>query len=301
MTGDQGSAQTVAEPPRTARPDGFTRAGCRVRPGRSLGEVLHRRPAGVTANQWNSAIRTRVDFVVHDADTGAPAFVVEFDDPDGQAGASPRTARAYRTVGAVCEAVGLELLRIESAALRPAVHGRWIVEYLIDARGYAAGVGGDPLPDDGWTDPAPSYRDIVGRLPDGRTGPVNDLGAVARAAAVEAFVSRRTVDPIIRGLHVRWTDGPAEGWGWLQLRERRYLFERVRVWPYRFTCGIDLGQLAEDLAAAAIGERIRQLDAADPATRDGAELERALAQLRGRRDELESGFGYDHVRFDHRS
>lgn len=37
---------------------------------------------------------------------------------------------------AVCEAAGLELLRIESSALRPGPHGRRILEYLIDARGF---------------------------------------------------------------------------------------------------------------------------------------------------------------------
>ncbi|MET8466021.1 hypothetical protein ABZU93_23480, partial [Micromonospora zamorensis] len=143
-------------------------------------------------------------------------------------------------------------------------------------------------------DPAPvGFRDILGRLPDGRTGPVNDLGALTRAAAVEAYVAGRVADPIVRGLHVRWVDGPAQGWSWVQVRPDACLVERVSVTEHRFSCGIDSARLAEDLATVAVGERLRENVASDLVPR--AELTAQIVALSGRRHELVGGFAFDHL------
>lgn len=295
----------VPEQPRPADPagppDDAQRAGCVVRTDRKLGQVVHRRPSGVTPRQWNSATRTHLDFVVCDAATLRPVFAVEFDDPDQP---DPDRQRNERMKRAVCAAVGLELLTIESATLRPDRHGRRIVDYLVDARAYHQVITGGLAPEA--SDPmgetigtALGYRDIVGRLPDGRTGFVNDLGALARVMAVEAYVDRRLVDPILRGLHVRWQDGPAEGWGWVDAGTGRCLFERVRLWRYGFSCGVDLGRLAEDLAATAIGERLRGAETDhDLVVHDKNHLTGEFERLTSRRHEMEGGFGFDHVLLD---
>ncbi|MBO4210783.1 DUF2726 domain-containing protein, partial [Micromonospora echinofusca] len=196
---------------------GFERGDWVVLPDQSLGALVHARPPGVTGNQWNTAIRTRYDFVACDRRTSRPVFAVEVSDPEGAGtGRSGGAERADRMRSAVCDAVGLEVLRIVSPTLRRAGVGRRIVEYLLDARSYAAAVRDAVDPADPLADPPVGYRDIIGRLPDGRDGFVNDLGALARAAAVDAYVSRRLTDPILRGLHARWADGPAEGWGWVE-------------------------------------------------------------------------------------
>ncbi|WBB80879.1 hypothetical protein O7606_05700 [Micromonospora sp. WMMD882] len=277
-------------PQATGRAPALERGGHLVYADRRLGELLLRRPPGITGHQWSVAGRAVLDFVVSDADTGRPVFVVVLAPP-------PATAAARRDVRlrqAVCAAVGLASLHVESATLRADTHGRRLVEYLIDARGYSAG-----MPERFDPDPAPvGFRDIIGRLPDGRSGPVNDLGAIARAAAVEAYVGRQLVDPILRGLRVRWTDGPAEGWGWVETSPGRCLVERVRVWEHRFTCGVDATRLAEDLAAAAIGHRLRALDAGAPVTVPRGELGRDVARLRARRDEMARPFDLDHLSFD---
>ena len=273
----------------------FERAGQVVRTDRSLNEIVQRRPPGVTAHQWNCASRTRFDFVVCDARTHAPVFAVEFDDPCRHTVETPRNRRMKT---AVWEAVGIEVLCIESPTLRPATHGRWIVEYVIDARAYGAGASDGDEAVDAFS-PAPlSYRDIIGRLPDGRTGFVNDLGAVARAAAIDAYVSRQLADPIVRGLHVTWQSGPAEGWAWLAAREKNYLFERTRIWQHRFSCGVDPARLAEDLATAAIGERLKRLATDEPTLYDRHHLGRELDELRRRGAEIDGGFTFDHVSFD---
>ena len=286
LPGDPGDSTTVGGI--------IERGGWIARPDQRLSQIVSRRPGGITTNQWNSASRTRFDFAVWDDGGEMPAFVVEFADPTGQ---TPEMQRGDRMKHAVCEAVGLELLRIESSTLRPAVHGRRIVAYVIDARAFRDATAdpaeaGDPLPGEPL-----SYRDIVGRLPDGRSGHVNDLGTVARAAAVDAYVNREVTDPIVRSLHLGWKNGPAEGWAWLQVRDGAVIFERVRIWQHRFSCGVEPGQLAEDLATAAVGERLRTRHTAEPVLRDRAHLGRELDELRRRRDELENPFAFDHVSF----
>lgn len=265
----------------------LARAGQVVYADRRMGDLVQRRPPGITGNQWSTAIREGVDFVVCAGDSGRPLFAVEIGPPAPAGSAAQRTERMKNAVGA---AVGLEVLRIESPTLRAADHGRRIVAYVIDARGYAEG----GLPGE----TAVGFRDILGRLPDGRTGHVNDLGALARAAAVEAYVARRLADPIVRGLHVTWKDGPAEGWSWVEVRPGACLVERVSVWEHRFSCGVDAARLAEDLAAVAVGERLAGLDGDAPALVSRDDLRAEIRGLRARRDELENGFAFDHLCVD---
>lgn len=264
----------------------FERGGWLVLPDRRLSQLVHRRPPGVTTHQWNSALRTRLDFVVCDPGTGLPCFAVEFvgqrtDDAD----------RAERMTRAVCRAVGLKMLRIESTTLTADSYGRQMVEYVIDAHNFTA-LGPDPA-----TGERLSYRDIVGRLPDGRRGFVNDLGAVARIRAVDAYVEGDLADPLVRGLHVSWKDGPAEGWAWVAVRDGQFLFERTRIWLYDFSFGVAPDQLAEDLAVAGIGQRLKTLGVTEPVLHDRDRLRHELEQLKARRDDLAGGFAYDHVSF----
>ncbi|WP_236648451.1 hypothetical protein [Micromonospora sicca] len=265
----------------------LTRAGQVGYASRRLSELVHGRPPGITGHQWSTAIREGFDQVVCAADTGRPLFAVDIAPPPP---AGSPEQRAERMKSAVCAAVGLAVLRIESPTLRGAHHGRRIVEYVIDARAYAdataAGAeGAEPV----------GFRDIIGRLPDGRSGHVNDLGALTRAAVVEAYVDRRLADPIVRGLHARWKNGPAEGWSWVEVRPGRCLVERVQVFPQRFSCGVDPARLAEDLSALAVGERVRGLEAGEPPLVDRERLRREIRLLASRRDELAGGFAFEHL------
>ncbi|MDG4826060.1 hypothetical protein O7635_29785 [Asanoa sp. WMMD1127] len=255
------------------------RGGRRVHTGRRLGQVIGRKPTGVTAGQWNTASAVVVDHLVTDAATDQPDFALFITDDTAN-------QRAARMTAAVCDAVGLPFLRVTSPTLTAADHGAQILHYILDARAFGA--------DDG----TGGYRDIVGRLPDGRTGYVNDLSSVARAAAVDAYAARQLFDPIIRGIRVRWTGGPAEGWAWLQLREGGYVFERVRLAEHRTTCGVPADRLAEDLAGAAIGQRLKLRHSAAPDLVDLAHIEARLRDLSAHRAELVDGFPYEHLLAD---
>ncbi|MET7876520.1 DUF2726 domain-containing protein [Micromonospora profundi] len=270
----------------------FTRAGHRVYADCRLSELVPGRPPGVTGSQWSSASRAAFDLVVCAADSGRPVVAVEIG-PVALPGSAEQ--RAERLKDAVSAAVGLPVLRVGSPTLRAVDTGRRLVEYVIDARAYAsdAGMGGAE------DEPAPvGFRDILGRLPDGRTGPVNDLGALSRAAAVDAYVAGRLADPIVRALHVRWADGPAQGWSWVQVRPDVCLVERVSVTEQRFSCGVDAARLAEDLAAVAVGVRLRGLEPDDPALRARADLTAEIVALSRRRHELVGGFAFDHLCVD---
>ncbi|GGM39680.1 hypothetical protein GCM10011608_25560 [Micromonospora sonchi] len=284
MTGGDNSWLSM-DPARAGRGTVLARAGRRVHVGLRLADLVRGRPPGLTGHQWNTASRSLLDLVVCPEETGRPEFAVEFRSPAPDASAR----RAERVVAAVTAAVGLPVLRIVSATLRAAEHGPAIVSYVIDARRYAEGAAGSDVA-------AIGFRDIVGRLPDGRTGAVNDLGALARAEAVEAYVARRLADPILRGLHVSWVNGPAEGWSWVDVRPGECLVERVSVQADRLTFGVDPARFAEDLAAFAIGDRIRSSDLGGAsALVRREELLDAVRQLRQRRDELVDDFAYDHL------
>ncbi|MEV2239715.1 hypothetical protein [Micromonospora sp. NPDC049891] len=283
MTGDHDRGLAPV-PEGAGRGPVLVRAEQRVHVGLRLGEIVRRRPPGLTASQWNTASRTLLDHVVCAARTGRPEFAVEFRSPSTDA----TTRRAERTTEAVAAAIGLPLLRVVSATLRTVGLGPRIVTYVVDARRYAAGAAGSDVA-------AVGFRDIVGRLPDGREGAVNDLGALARAEAVEAYVARRLTDPILRGLHVRWTRGPAEGWSWAEVRPGEVLVERVSVHAYGLSCGVEPARFAEDLAVLAIGERLRTIESDVPALLPRGNLLADIRRLRDRRDELIGDFAYDHL------
>ncbi|GIJ31434.1 DUF2726 domain-containing protein [Micromonospora sediminimaris] len=283
MTGDHDRGLSQV-PEDAGRAPVQVRAEQRIHAGLRLGEIVRRRPPGLTASQWNTASRTLFDHVVCTAATGRPEFAVEFRSPSTDATAR----RAERTTEAVAAATGLPLLRVVSATLRTAGHGARIVAYLVDARRFAAGAAGSDLAGVG-------FRDIVGRLPDGREGAVNDLGALARAEAVQGYVARRLTDPILRGLHVCWARGPAEGWSWAEVRPGEVLVERVTVQAYRLSCGVEPARLAEDLAVLAVGERLRTIESDAPTLVPLADLLADIRQLRDRRDELVGDFAYDHL------
>ena len=58
----------------------IARGGSRVHTGRRLGQVIGRKPTGITAGQWNTAGAVVVDYLVTDAETERPAFALLFTD-----------------------------------------------------------------------------------------------------------------------------------------------------------------------------------------------------------------------------
>jgi hypothetical protein len=267
----------------------FAHRGSLILPGFKVSQVIRRRPPGLSGEQWSYATRAHFDFVVCDAGTYIPDFAIELDDTSHR---RPDTRRRDRMKDAVCEAVGLDLLRIDSGALDRGPRGRRLVEYLIDAREYFRAFGeaqerGDVPPDE-----IGDYRLIVGQ-----GGFVNDLAGPARVRALEAFQAGSVEGQIIDSFHFRWKDGWAEAWAWLKVRGDFYLFERARLRSYHFRCGIGPENLAEDLAASAVGDQLPRLGNGEPVLVRQDDMARRLARLRGQRQELEFAAMLDHMRF----
>lgn len=259
------------------------RHGYRVDAQVKLSRPIARRPPGITLKQWDYATRAELDFLVSDEETTLPEFAVELDD------ASHRRADAHRRdqiKDAVCDAAGLELLRVEATAFTPTVRGRLLVDYLIEARAYqhafaaAQEAGYVPFDEPG------DYRSIMDLAPGGGIDFVNDLAMPARVAADTAYVAGRIASPMIQSASIYFRDGWVKAIAWLYVGDERYLFQQARLRTYRLVCGIGPGALAEDLAVAAIGDDLGQLADDAPVLHRAADLTRHLDRVRACRDEF---------------
>lgn len=265
-----------------------------ILPGFKLSQVIYQRPTGTTYDQWNYATRAHFDFVVCDAKTFVPDFAIELDDPTHNA---LEAQQRDRKKDVVCEAAGFELLRITSSALDRGPRGRRLVEYLIDARQLgqafyeAQEQGAIPL------DEPYDYRLVLGRNDDGRVCLINDLSQPARLAALTAYEAGEIKAQIIKGFHLYWRDGWAEGWSWLHVRDDLFLFRQTKLRSYRFDCGIGPGELAEDLSAAAIGDDLAAMRRNEPVLCTRLQLRKKLVQLRRSCAQIERSYILDHIAF----
>lgn len=254
-----------------------------VLPGFKLSQVIRSRPPGITLEQWNYATRAHFDFVVADR-SYRTEFAVELDGPSHD---TPDGQRRDGMKNALCEAVDLELLRIESSALTPGPKGRRLVEYLIDARelgkAFLEQQEAGAIP---WDEPY-DYRHFLGIGADGRVEFINDLAAPARIAAFAARDAGAIEGDGIRGASFYWKNGWAEGWAWLKFRGDLFFFRSTRLRTYRFFCGMGPGELAEDLSVAAIGEDLAQLETGAATLLRADHIQRRVEATRARQDELE--------------
>jgi uncharacterized protein DUF2726 len=262
-------------------------SGSLILPGFKLSQVIRHRPPGISASQWDYATRAHFDFVVCDAASCVPEFAVELDD---RTHLRPDAQRRDRDKDALCQAAGFGLLRVESSAFDRGPRGRRLVEYLIDARSYThafyeAQARGH-VPDDWFCD----YRAIIGPLPGGGFGFVNDLAEPARARAQRAFAAGRIEGHGIQDMSFSWKNGWSEAWAWLQVRGDLYLFEKTRLRSFRFDCIPGPMSLSGDLAAVAVGRRLGRLGDSDPVLVRRDQMARQLQRVRERRDELECAF-----------
>jgi len=272
----------------------FAHSGSLILPGIKLSRVITHKPPGISASQWDYATRAHFDFVVCDAASYVPDFAVELDDFSHL---RPEAQRRDRIKDALCEAANFGLLRIESSAFDRGPGGRRLVEYLIDARGYTRAFG--EAQDRGHVpaDEIGDYRSIIEPLPGGGFGFVNDLGAPARLLAQAASAAGQVEGHAIGETSFAWKNGWSEAWAWLHVRGDFHLFERVRLRSFQFACGFGPENLAEDLAAAAVGQRLGRLGSGDPVLVRRDQMARRLERLRARRDELAYAFTLDEARF----
>jgi very-short-patch-repair endonuclease len=269
------------------------RNGWTVFPHVKLSDVIDERPEGIDADTWSYATRAHFDFLVVDLET-RPVFAVEI---DGLSHADPGTQQRDRKKDRLVEKSGFELLRVGVGHLDTGPRGRRLIEYLIDARqfieaAWASGYGeSDPYFD-------PDYRNIIGRGEDGRLSFVNHLSELARRRALSLRQRRVIPGGVIETLHFSWRSGWSEAWAWLRVKDDLWLFEKAQVRDFgRFLCGIAPFELAEDLAARAMGDALQRFLAGDPAAVRPREMQRDLDAILTQRDLIEDTIHLDHCRF----
>jgi hypothetical protein len=172
----------------------------------------------------------------------------------------------------VCAAAGLELLRVESPAFKRGPRGRLLVDYLIDARSYmsafsdAQEAGYVPYDEPG------DYRSVIDLAEGGGIDYVNDLAMPTRAAAFVAHDAGLVSSPIVNVASVYRVDGWVDGFAWLDAMGERCLYQRTSLRSYRLACGIGPGELAEDIAVAALGDDLDGLRRGEPVLRRTADV-----------------------------
>jgi hypothetical protein len=195
------------------------------------------------------------------------------------------------------EASGFELLRVGVGNLDTGPRGRRLIEYLIDARqfieaAWASGYGeSDPYFD-------PDYRNIIGHGEDGQLSIVNHLSEPARGRAWALFEQRLISESFIQTVHFSWRSGWSEAWAWLRVKDRLWLFEKAQVRDFsQFPCGMAPFELAEDLAASAIGDALERFLAGDPAAVYPQQMQRDLDAVLLQRHLIEDSYHLNHCRF----
>ncbi|MGW5578870.1 DUF2726 domain-containing protein [Micromonospora chokoriensis] len=289
MTSDRGFVRPLLSPSERAVEAHLSEMasgrGWRIYAGVKLSAVVDPKPPGVTDRDWyDTATRQHLDFVVTN-EQHLPQFVVELDDPTHR---RPDAIRRDRIKDAVLEGAGLEILRIESQHVNKLADGRSLVEYLIDARGHTAKYvdmqSKGLAPRDEW----PDYRLLISLHSRGRISLDNDLAMTARMASFHAHKAGKVADMYPQCGNFYWRNGWAEGWTWQKVVKDRYLFASVRLRTYRFRCSMGPGELAEDLAVAAIGRHLERYLAGEGFLLPTSELTRKFNRLAKARSEIET-------------
>ncbi len=260
-----------------------TGRGWRIYTGVKLTAVVDPMPPGIGPRDWyDTATRQHLDFVVTD-EGRAPLFAVELDDPTHH---RPDAIRRDRIKDAVLEAADLEVLRIETRHLNRLTDGRSLVEYLVDARDFTAAY--EDAQDQGLItrDEWPDYRLLISTGPHGISFD-NDLAMEARKATFLAHRAGKTTAMYPGCGNFYWKDGWAEGWAWLEVQAERFLFADVKLRSYRFRCSVGPGELAEDLAVAAIGRDLQRFLAGTALLLPTSELTKKFHHIAQRRDEVD--------------
>jgi hypothetical protein len=267
--------------------------GWLVYPHVKLSDVIDPRPDGVDDATWRYGTRAHFDFVVVDEDT-RPVFAVEI---DGLSHAAPETRRRDEMKDSLVEAAEFELLRVGTDNLDAGPRGRFLLEYLIDARQFMEAAWDSGLAEQ-FPDFDPDYRSIVDRGDDGSLSFVNHLSEPARRKALKLHQAGAIPEFIIHGLTFAWRSGWSEAWCWIKVGEGLFLHEKAQVRDYgRFMCGIAPFELAQDLAASAVGNRLEEFLAGAAVAVRPEQMQRELEAVQAHRDRLSDSYLIDHCRF----
>lgn len=234
--------------------DAASGLGLRVDAKVRIADAVDIERSGLSAEAYRYALRAHLDWVVSNGATTQAEFGVEFDGPSHDA---PTARRRDALKDEVCARLGLPLLRVGAAALRPTSR-RTVLGVLLEAwegwRGFVeAQEAGRIAPDEPFDARAfveldPDTGEIV--VPLDLTAPVRRR--VARMAA-RGILAQGWVSTAFRG--ARGEREWAEGYAWVPTADGREAIGHARVRGYSFR-PVDPADLADSLAHLDLGDQL---------------------------------------------
>jgi hypothetical protein len=210
--------------------------------------------SGLSDEEYSCALRSHFDWLVTDLATTVPEFAVEF---DGASHGKAIVRHQDRLKDAICERLGLPLLRVDRSGLRPTIR-RTVIWYLVESwsiwRGFIEAQEKGIIPLDEifepwmvidavdeqgnirWRDMAAPTRILVERL--------WGAGKVASPGPSYVYRSGRPHDP-----------DHAEAYAWVRTKNGSVIVGHARIRAYSFPAVLDF-DLADDLAHLELGGRI---------------------------------------------
>jgi very-short-patch-repair endonuclease len=227
--------------------------------------------SGLSDDAYRYALRAHLDWVVSDLDTTRAEFAVEF---DGASHDTPDARRRDATKNEVCDRLGLPILRVDAAVLRPAAQ-RTVLGVLLETwaawRAFNQAQDTGTVPEDepfnayGFVNLDPDTGDIV--------QPLDFTAAVRkriRRMAEAGVLTHRFVATAYRG---GISGEPAEGYAWVYTTDDRVVVGHARARDYSFPAVLP-SDLADSLAHLDLGDRLarwREGDETIPLNRTDAE------------------------------
>jgi ADP-ribose pyrophosphatase YjhB (NUDIX family) len=229
--------------------------GVRVFAKPRLADVLDIDRSGLSPTEFTYALKAHLDFVIAEPEGGKPHFAVEFDGP--YHATSKDAQRRDEMKNAICERLGLPLLRIDADYLRTVKGFRlvaWLVElWFLDDAFYEAQKRGE-IP---WDEPFGACS-VVEHDAQGRWRFPYDLAAEARRelwrAHAEGRVRSFTPNHVFRS-----RDDFGAAYALIRVGDEKWLISHVRISAFRFP-PVSPGELAADLALVELAEKLEKYE-----------------------------------------
>jgi hypothetical protein len=238
------------------------RCGVRIYAKVRVADVFRIDHSGLTDEEYRYALQAHFDFVIVEGANSVPQFAIEFDERHHLT--DPKTIRRDRLKAAICESLGLPLVRIGSEYLRRERRFT-LIGYLVEVwqlqRSFDEAQQSGQIPFDEIFAP-----ELV--LTDSMFGPINFpywLERPARLRIIEAERAGRSASHSPEEIITPWPwdgDGPdsvefIEAWAVISLRPRGYVIGQAKLRNFKvFIPGLSARALAGNVAVADLGSRL---------------------------------------------
>lgn len=249
-----------------------------------LRDVIDVDDMALTRRERNFAFTSHLDFVAADTTTNLPVLAVEYD--GAQHWNDPKQRERDAIKDRLCEAAGLDLLRIDNQYTRKA--GRWrVLGYILEmhevGKAFAEAQAQGIIPED---EPF-AHTSIIDTTDTGRpTFTGLDMAAIER---LQRLLQNRTIKWWVQWWRV--IDGRAEARCVLALPNGQFLSSTCAVRQFAIE-GISALEVAEELATAELGWLAERYEDDEPVALSHEQGRRLLDQLNPEPGTLTSRTGW---------